>query len=69
MSAREHEWARIKIGSASASHTAESAARWEGICVEPNPSMEPYFRAHRTCRHMRNCAWSKRKKVLEIRTW
>jgi len=34
---------------------------WDGICVEPNPSMEPYFRAYRSCRHMRNCVWSSRR--------
>merc|ERR1712139_247118 len=36
---------------------------WEGACVEPNPSMQPYFRSYRSCNLFSNCVWSERKAV------
>lgn len=38
---------------------------WKGLCAEPNPSWEPYFRAYRpNCKVVPNCVWSHPRSVV-----
>jgi len=43
----------------------ERCLGWRGLCVEPNPSMHPYFEAHRpACDLVKHCVWSRPRKVV-----
>jgi hypothetical protein len=43
----------------------ERCLGWKGACVEPNPSMGPYFRAFRpNGQLLQHCVWSKPRKVV-----
>ncbi|CAJ1437245.1 unnamed protein product, partial [Effrenium voratum] len=43
----------------------ERCLGWRGLCVEPNPSMHPFFEAHRpACELVKNCVWSHPRRVV-----
>eukprot|EP00927_Polykrikos_kofoidii_P065859 TRINITY_DN61579_c0_g1_i1.p1 TRINITY_DN61579_c0_g1~~TRINITY_DN61579_c0_g1_i1.p1 ORF type:complete len:525 (+),score=84.18 TRINITY_DN61579_c0_g1_i1:173-1747(+) len=43
----------------------ERCLGWRGICVEPNPSNSPLFKAYRPrCQLVQNCVWSRPKSVV-----
>jgi len=42
----------------------EHCLGWRGVCVEPNPSLRPYFGAYRSrCQLFQNCVWSRPRSV------